>query len=117
MATKNNNVVVIEETVEHTDTDKKVFLVTATSSSGIVSTRKAPAGYKEAGDIFAVEVTRVKVPEWRIQNYWPTKAKALAAAKASVGANKTGGDVLKAKVVEAKVVEAAPAAAAEAAAA
>lgn len=97
--------VVVEEHNDEEVQAKAVLFVTATSSSGIVSRRKAPAGIKETGEIFAVEVTRVKVPEFRVQNYWATKAKAQAVAKASVGENKTGGDVLKAQVITATVYE------------
>ena len=104
------NQVVIETTdneavaVESSTAPKKVLRVTATSSDGKVSSRLAPAGIKEAGDIFAVEITRTGVPEWRVNWFHPNKAEATAEAKALPGRARKGasGDVVKARVIAAK---------------
>jgi hypothetical protein len=97
-------VVVPVEVIE----DEKVLVVTAVSSSGVRSTRNAPREIKKAqpegGKLYAIEVSRELIPNWRIQNYWLDKAAAEAGAKESVGPNKTGGAVVAAQVVEAQSI-------------
>ena len=78
--TKKNAVVIetTDETVEVESTAKRQLRVTAVSSDGKRSSRNAPAGIKDAGEIFAVEITRTGVPEWRVNWFHPTKAEATA---------------------------------------
>ena len=105
---KKNQSVVIESTDDGnvpTDADtKRQLRVTAVSSDGKRSSRNAPAGIKDAGEIFAVEITRTGVPEWRVNWFHPTKAEATAEAKALPGRARKGasGDVVKARVISAE---------------
>ena len=106
--TKKNAVVIetTDETVEVESTAKRQLRVTAVSSDGKRSSRNAPAGIKDAGEIFAVEITRTGVPEWRVNWFHPTKAEVRfrAAPKALPGRVRKGhsGDVVKARVIEAE---------------
>lgn len=109
MAARKNQVI-IETTdapaaeVEAT-TVKKVLRVAAVSSDGVKSSRLAPSRIKEAGPIFATEVTRTKDPRWVVTWYHPTKAEATHAAKELLpGQVRKGGpgDVVKARVVPAE---------------
>lgn len=107
--TAKKNAVVIETTddeavaVEST-TAKRQLRVTAVSSDGKRSSRNAPAGISDAGAVFAVEITRTGVPEWRVNWFHPTKAEATAEAKALPGRVRKGasGDVVKARVIDAE---------------
>jgi len=85
-------------------TVKRTLRVTAVSSDGRRSTRNAPRGIREPGDIFAVEVTRTNLPEWRINWYHATKAEANAEARSLPGRirKSPSGDVVKARVVPAE---------------
>lgn len=101
----NKNAVVIETT----DTDaevgvKRELRVTAISSDGRRSSRRAPAGIKAEGEIFAVEITRVNLPEWRVNWFHPNKAEATAEAKALPGRVRkdNSGDIVKARVIPAQ---------------
>ena len=112
--TRQNRVVVIENTqpqAAETPAQDAVqeggvqrLRVTAVSSSGKRSTRNAPAGIKEPGDIFAVEITRTNLPEWRINWYHATKAEAVKETKALVGRVGKGksGAVVAARVIAAE---------------
>lgn len=106
--TAKKNQVVIEttddEAVPAEGAVKRQLRVTAVSSDGKRSSRNAPAGIKEEGDIFAVEITRTGVPEWRVNWFHPTKAEATAEAKALPGRVRKGnsGDVVKARVIPAQ---------------
>jgi hypothetical protein len=112
MAARKNTQVVIETTdneaveVESTTTPavKRQLRVTAVSSDGKRSSRNAPAGIREAGDIFAVEITRTGVPEWSVNWFHTTKTEAAAEAKALPGRVRKGasGDVVKARVIAAE---------------
>jgi hypothetical protein len=103
MATANKSAVVIETT----DTDESVkreLRVTAVSSDGRRSSRKAPAGITTEGEIFAVEITRANLPEWRVNWFHLTKSEAAAEAKALPGRVRKdkSGDVVKARVIPAQ---------------
>lgn len=108
-AKKNQQVVIetVEDDAAVTTTEgatKRILRVTAVSSDGRRSTRNAPAGIKEAGDIFAVEITRVGIPEWRVNWFHASKAEANAEAKVLPGRVRKGksGDVVKARVIAAE---------------
>ena len=102
--TKKNAVVIetTDETVEVESTAKRQLRVTAVSSDGKRSSRNAPAGIKDAGEIFAVEITRTGVPEWRVNWFHPTKAEATAEALPGRVRKGHSGDVVKARVIEAE---------------
>ena len=102
---KKSQAVVIETTDEVAEVEaKRQLRVTAVSSDGKRSSRNAPAGIKEAGEIFAVEITRTGLPEWRVNWFPATKAEASAEAKALPGRARKGksGDVVKARVIPAE---------------
>ena len=105
-ATAKKNAVVIETTENDIDevAVKRELRVTAVSSDGRRSSRRAPAGIKADGEIFAVEITRVNLPEWRVNWFHPTKAEATAEAKALPGRVRKdkSGDVVKARVIPAQ---------------
>ena len=96
--TKKNAVVIetTDETVEVESTAKRQLRVTAVSREGKRSSRNAPAGIKDAGEIFAVEITRTGVPEGRVNWFPPPKALPGRVRKGH------SGDVVKARVIEAE---------------
>lgn len=114
----NDQIAVPVEVLTDEDQDEKeyVLVVTAVSSSGTRSTRNASGKIKKAlpegGTLYAVEVSREAIPNWRIQNYWLSKdeAEEVAETTAESGSgrngkpNGTGGQVMAAQVVEAKAV-------------
>lgn len=111
-------IVPVEVLTDDEDDDEKEFVlvVTAISSSGTRSTRNASGKIKKAlpkgGTLYAVEVSREAIPNWRIQNYWLSKDEAdtVAESTAESGSgrngkpNGTGGQVTAAQVVEARAV-------------
>lgn len=112
-----DEVVTDEAVADPVEDDKEVVLVvTAISSSGTRSTRNASGKIKKAlpkgGALYAVEVSREAIPNWRVQNYWLTAEEAQAVAKATAEAgsgrkgkpNGTGGQVTAAQVIEARAL-------------